>query len=108
MTINERLKLLRTENDLTQSQLAAMLNIGQTTIAGYEKDHSPNIYSLIAYADFFGCTVDFLVGREQTPLPYTLSAQERELMQTFRKLKAPAKDFAITHLKLLAHSDLNR
>ena len=53
MTINERLKMLRIENGLAQTQLAQALNIGQTTVAAYEKEHDPNIYNLIAYARYF-------------------------------------------------------
>ena len=108
MSINERLKLLRTENNLTQSQLAQKLNIGQTTVAGYEKDHDPNIYSLIAYADYFGCTVDYLVGREAAPLPYALTEQERALLQDFRKLKPQAREYAAESIKSLSVSPLNK
>ena len=108
MTINERLKMLRTENDLTQTELAKKLGIAQTTVAAYEKSHDPNIYSLIAYADFFECSLDYLAGREQAPLPYALSPQERELVQKFRSLKPPIRSFAFEQLKLLSESEINR
>ncbi len=107
LTINERLKLLRTENGLTQSELAEKLKIGQTTVSGYEKSHDPNIYCLIKYADFFECTLDYLAGREQAPLPYALSKPERELIQTFRKLKPQAKEYALQELQALSNSKLN-
>ena len=108
MTINERLKMLRTENDLTQTELAKKLGIAQTTVAAYEKSHDPNIYSLIAYADFFECSLDYLAGREQAPLPYALSPQERELIQKFRSLKPPIRSYAFEQLKLLSESEINR
>ena len=106
ISINQRLKDLRTENGLTQKQLADSLGIAQTTVASHEKSHDPNIYSLIAYADFFECSLDYLVGREQAPLPYALSPQERELLQAFRALKPQAKAYALESLKLLrSHLD---
>ncbi len=106
MTINDRLKNLRVENGFTQSELAEKLQIGQTTVSAYEKSHDPNIYSLIAYADFFECSLDYLVGREKAPLPYALSPQERELIQAFRALKPQAKAYALESLKLLrSHLD---
>lgn len=108
MTLNERLKMLRTENDLTQAELAKALSIGQTTVAAYEKSHDPNIYSLIAYADFFECSLDYIAGREGGNLPYALTEQERELIRTFRSLKPNAKTYACEQLKLLANSEMNR
>ena len=108
MTINERLKMLRTENDLTQTELAKELGIAQTTVAAYERSHDPNIYSLIAYADFFECSLDYLAGREEGALPYALSEQERELIRSFRSLKPSVRAFAFDQLKRLSVSQLNR
>lgn len=109
MTINERLKMLRTENGLTQAQLAQELHIGQTTVAAYEKSHDPNIYNLIAYAKFFHCSLDFLAGvQEDSFSPFILfSESERELVKTFRKLSPAAKKLALSQMKLLSESDLN-
>ena len=108
MSINERLKELRVENGLTQKQLADELGVGQTTIAAHEKTHMPKLDSLIAYADFFECSLDYLAGREEGALPYALSAQEREFIQTFRSLKPAVRTFAFEQLKLLSRSELNR
>ena len=102
MTINARLKMLRTENGLTQAELAKSLGIGQTTVAAYENSHTPNIYSLIAYADFFECSLDYLAGREVGALPYALSSTEQEMIRTFRSLKKESKEYALEQLKLLA------
>ena len=108
MTINERLKELRIENGLTQKQLADKVGLGQTTVAAHEKSHVPTLDCLIAYADFFECTLDYLAGREDAPLPYALSPQERELVQTFRSLKPSVRKFAFDELKLLSESEINR
>lgn len=105
MTVNERLKMLRTENGLTQMQLAKALNIGQTTVAAYERSHDPNLYSLIAYADYFECTLDYLAGREQAPLPYALTEKEREIVRLYRALRPQTKDLAEKQLALLALFD---
>lgn len=109
MTINERLKMLRIENGLTQTQLAKALNIGQTTVAAYEKSHDPNIYNLIAYARYFQCSLDFLAGIEEENItPFLLfSEEERSFIRTFRLLSPAAKKYAAVQLKTLADSDLN-
>ena len=64
MYISEILKSLRSESRLTQKQLGQRLGISQATIACYENGlREPHIESLIAYADLFDCSVDYLVGR---------------------------------------------
>ena len=108
MTINERLKELRIENGLTQKQLADKIGLGQTTVASHEKSHTPTLDNLVAYADFFECSLDYLAGREEAPLPYALSEQERELVQAFRALRPSAKKFALAQMRLLSESEINR
>ena len=64
MSIGEILKALRKDNNLTQQELAERLKIGQATIACYENgQREPSVSSLLAYADFFECTLDFITGR---------------------------------------------
>ena len=63
--IAEKLKELRTSHGYTQAFLSKELKIGQATIACYENGiREPHISILIAYADFFQCSVDYLIGRE--------------------------------------------
>lgn len=61
----ERLKNLRIENGLTQTQLAQKTGISQAGIAKWETgDRNPSIDCLIALAKFFNCSVDYLIGLE--------------------------------------------
>ena len=61
----KRLKELRTNHEYTQAFLSKELKIGQSTIASYENGtREPHISILIAYADYFQCSVDWLIGRE--------------------------------------------
>lgn len=115
MKINERLKLLRKENGLTQTELAKKLNIGQTTVAAYETGtHEPQIFSLIAYADYFGCSVDYLIGREEdyakivVPREQTLNEKERTFLRLFRSLNGDMQELLIQQLKVLRDSNLNK
>lgn len=95
MRVSEILKELRKNRGLTQKELSEKLKIGQATIAGYENgSREPHIYSLIAYANFFECSVDYLLGREDDFGNVTvqkkteLTEDEKELLETFRKLNA--------------------
>lgn len=60
----ERLKKLRKERNLRQSDVAKLLGIGVRTYQYYEgDDHRPDYEMLIALADFFDVSTDYLLGR---------------------------------------------
>ena len=62
---SERLKDLRKERNLTQTQLSQETNISQPAIAKWESgDRSPNIDYVIILAKFFDVTTDYLLGLE--------------------------------------------
>lgn len=59
-----RLKLLRKELNKSMADVARDLNIPYTTYVNYEKEaREPNSETLIALADYFHCSVDFLICR---------------------------------------------
>lgn len=63
-----RLKLLREENGLSQAMLAKAIGIAQSTIGGWEaSNREPNIDMLVKISDYFGVTIDYLVGRSDAP-----------------------------------------
>ncbi|AGA68296.1 putative transcriptional regulator [Desulfitobacterium dichloroeliminans LMG P-21439] len=59
----QRLKDLREDKDLTQQNLADLLNVNQTTYSRYESGalDIPNT-SLIKLAHFYNTSVDYLLG----------------------------------------------
>ena len=58
-----RLKELREEKELSQAQLAKKVNIKQANISRWEnKIQDPSIDYIIALAEFFGVTTDYLLG----------------------------------------------
>lgn len=60
---SERLKRLRMEKGITQKELADRLHVSRSTIAGYESlGKEPDGEKLCALADFFGVSVDYLLG----------------------------------------------
>jgi transcriptional regulator with XRE-family HTH domain len=57
-----RIKELRLEKGLTQSELAKMLSCQQTAIGKYERGElEPNIRMLKQLSEIFECSIDFLV-----------------------------------------------
>lgn len=68
--INDRLKKLRNEKNLTQRELAKLLKLSPSTIAMYETgQRMPDPETLQKIADFFGVSVDYLLGRSDIPNP---------------------------------------
>lgn len=64
----ERLKLLRKERKVPQKKLAELLDMGIRGYQFYESEtNEPNIKTLILLADFYGVSIDYLVGRTDTP-----------------------------------------
>jgi transcriptional regulator with XRE-family HTH domain len=58
------LKHIRTNSGLTQKQLAESTGLGVRTIQQYEaNDRKPTFDALIALADYFQVSIDYLVGR---------------------------------------------
>ena len=61
---NSRLRNLRTDKDLRQIDVAMKTGIDQKTLSNYETGKTlPDADSLIKLADFYGVSIDYLVGR---------------------------------------------
>lgn len=69
--LSERLKMLREELSLTQSQLAQQLGIATSSISQYESgDRIPSDDIKIKLAKFFDVSLDFLLGLSDIRNPY--------------------------------------
>ena len=64
----ERLKKLRKERKVPQQTLADITGVKIRGYQFYESETTePNIKALIALADFYDVSIDYLVGRTDTP-----------------------------------------
>lgn len=62
---SDNLKILRNENKVSQRVIAEKLKISRAIVSYWENgQREPTLSSLIALADFFNCSIDYLVGRE--------------------------------------------
>ncbi|MBE7081241.1 MAG: helix-turn-helix transcriptional regulator [Clostridiales bacterium] len=60
----DRLKELRIENNVSQLELAKVVNMSKMAISHWENGHSePSILQLIEIANFFNVSVDYLIGK---------------------------------------------
>ena len=71
MSFSERLVLLRKSNGLTQKKLAEEMELSELAIQNYESQRrKPAFDVLIALADYFDVSLDYLVGRSEDPKRY--------------------------------------
>ncbi|ALU14495.1 HTH domain-containing protein [Eubacterium limosum] len=65
--LGERLAELRKHFSVTQSQIATILEVDRSTIANYETSGiTPPLDKLILLANFYGTSLDYLVGRTES------------------------------------------
>lgn len=66
MKFNEQIKRLRCENNLTQEELAQMINISRQSVSAWERGiYYPDILTMLELADVLGVTVDYLLRGDQ-------------------------------------------
>lgn len=66
ITIGENIRRLRIERRMTQEQLAEILNVTNAAVSKWERgDSFPDITMLFPIADYFGVSVDALIGHEE-------------------------------------------
>ena len=98
------IKSARLAANLKQSELAAMLNVGQTTISNWETGYSsPDIESLKKMAYIFKVSVDELLGDEKAPTVMddgersvldvsSLSPENRDKLEEYMRLLLMSQD----------------
>lgn len=111
MDFTKNLSDLRKEKRLNQKDLAVIINVSQSTICHWEKgDQEPSIDCLNKLADFFGVSVDYLLGRSDdfgTVVIHSdpsemLTSDEKRLISAYRKLVPNMKKFMLNNAEMLA------
>jgi len=81
--LGEKLQTLRESRGYMQRDVAANLEIAPNTLSGYERGlRNPDSEILIKLAKFYGVTVDFLLGTENS-----VSELEEEMPEGFTVLR---------------------
>lgn len=99
MKFSDRLRELRKKRGLTQLQLAEALKINRSTLAKYETgENEPDHQTMQQIADFFGVTVDFIIGNSDDP-----ASSAESLPPTVRAwLRADTEGLSREEQKMLA------
>ena len=104
-----RIKELRKERALSQRTLAEKIGCSQKSIDYWEKGEiEPTAHFIAALADFFECSADYLLGREDdygnVNVECALSSPEQRLLQIAKSLPEGERqslmafaEFLVTH-----------
>lgn len=79
MTFGKRLRQLRNEFNLTQTQLAEKISLSKANVSKYEADSvEPNLQTLRLLSKFFSVSIDYLLGEteDRTAGKYWISIDE--------------------------------
>lgn len=77
------------EKNIKPSQLATYINVTPSAITGWKKGSPPNGERLIAIADYFGVSTDYLLGRTGTDPG--MPEEERKLLENYRNASEVGK-----------------
>ncbi|CDC81820.1 conserved domain protein [Clostridium sp. CAG:964] len=87
MQYNEIIKQLREDRDLTQEQIATILNCSQTAYSKYEKGlREISIQNLIKLAKFYNVSMDYITGLTSNPKPNYITKNKIDINNNFGKI----------------------
>lgn len=104
MKYSEILKDLRTEQGLTQKELSKKIGITASAIGFLENgQREPMASTLLAYANYFGVSIDYLMGREDNNSYYKIFQEENFSPSFPNKIKFLREKNGLTQ-SALAHA----
>ena len=96
----KNLAMLRKAHGLSQQKLGDAVGLARNTICQYESGNRvPDVDTLIKLADYFGVTIDYLLGREYAVSSYQIFVEicAKEQKSVFEV----AKEFELTNEQLI-------
>lgn len=110
--LSERLRFLRKQKGLTQTEIAHELHIHRSTYAYYETGKTaPDYDTLLFLCDVFGVSIEYLLGTpaisHSTDSPflvypsdkrYQLTSDELALLMVYRQLSTVQKRLSVSYI----------
>ena len=84
--VADRLKSLRKDKKLTQTDMAKLLNVTQNAIFRYESgQNEPSLSTILFYSEYFNVSIDYIFGKERkiTSSQINKRASDKEDMKDF-------------------------
>ena len=99
MTFGDKLRILIEDKDMTQKELAALLNIAPSTVSSYvQNTREPDFATLKMLAEYFDVSVDYLLDCKARN---ALTRQEEEILRIFRAMPPEQQEISIEQAKIL-------
>jgi len=106
-SFGERLRRIREEKRLSQSELAEKSGFQPSAISHFESGRrAPSFDNLKKLADALAVTIDFLLGRETVPA--TAGPVAQKLFRNFERMSAEDQDDLAKFAALLAEKNRRR
>lgn len=108
-----RIKELRLEKNLTQSEVANAIGTSQRNIGRWENgENTPAAIYIKALAEFFCVSADYLLGLEDdfgvktlTPMSDDITAEEKEMIKKIRTLRKESRELVEQMIDTLAGTE---
>ncbi len=107
-----RIRAIRKEIGMSQREVAQKIGSSQKSVDLWEKEKSePTAKFICALADCFGCSTDYLLGREDdfgnVNIQIDLVEREKTLLSDYRRLNEREKEQASAFMKFLLQASSN-
>ncbi len=106
--VGAKLKELRNKQGFTISQLCEELHINPNTYAKYERDERDvSTETLTTFADFYGVTTDYLLGREPLKNPVAglnITVDNKKFIDIYQELPEYQQQLLVDAMKKLGAS----
>ena len=84
---SDELRKLRKQKKLNQAALAEIVGMSQATVAAWENGtRKPDVETISYLADYFGVTVDYLMGRDEPAAAPAVPERLKESYALFQQL----------------------
>ena len=100
MTMGERIKQLRKEKGMTQTDLAHTLNVTKGTVSTWERDsRTPSFETLDAMCDLFQRRLDYIMGRSDDATPPGQSEVDADAL-AISQVEEDLTEYALKYARL--------
>lgn len=78
MSFDEKLRILRKNNNLSQEELAAKLQVSRQAISKWETGTIPDIDNILKISTFFNCSTDYLLSDTEAKESIAVDSVKKE------------------------------
>lgn len=106
MTIGQRIRLLRKQNNLLQEELGKKIGVARQTVASWEADRTlPNMKAASKMAEVFDCDITDISGADMKERMKTHNDDEFLLLENYRKADKETQRMVMRMLKYSKFGD---